>query len=72
MQELRALSFRTGVIVAVICIICYVLSFAQMLLPLSAVTKGVLWTVFFGLAKACQYAALVILGSVVAELVGCA
>jgi phosphoglycolate phosphatase len=33
-----------------------------MLLPLSAVTKGVLWTVFFGLAKACQYAALVILG----------
>ena len=62
MQELRALSFRTGVIVAVICIICYVLSFAQMLLPLSAVTKGVLWTVFFGLAKACQYAALVILG----------
>lgn len=59
---LKGLSFRTGVIVAVACVICYVLSFAQMLLPLSVAAKGVLWTVFFGLAKTCQYTALLILG----------
>lgn len=33
-----------------------------MLLPISAVAKGVLWVVFFGLAKTCQYAAILILG----------
>lgn len=62
LQYLRSLSFRAGVVVGALCVFCYVLSFAQMLLPLSTVTKGVLWTVFFGLAKACQYMALVILG----------
>lgn len=61
-QFLTRLSFRTGVLVAVACAVCYVLSFAQMLLPLSVATKGVLWTVFFGLAKTCQYTALLILG----------
>lgn len=61
-QLLRSLSFRTGVVVAAVCVICYVISFAQMMLPVSAVTKGVLWTIFFGLAKTCQYTALVILG----------
>ena len=34
-----------------------------MLLPVSATTKGVLWVVFFGLAKTFQYAALLILGT---------
>ena len=39
-----------------------ILSFAQMLLPISAAAKGVLWTVLFGMAKTCQYGGLTILG----------
>ncbi len=59
---LQSLSFRTGVIVLVCCIPFYILSFAQMLLPISATAKGVLWTILFGLAKTCQYGGLTILG----------
>jgi len=59
---LQSLSFRTGVIVLLSCIPFYVLSFAQMLLPISVAAKGVLWTVLFGMAKACQYGGLTILG----------
>lgn len=59
---LQRFSFRTGVIVLVLCIPCYVISFAQMALPISATTKGVLWFVFFGLAKTFQYGGLTILG----------
>ena len=59
---LHSLSFRTGVIVLLCCIPFYILSFAQMLLPTSAATKGVLWAVLFGLAKTCQYGGLTILG----------
>ncbi|MCR5180012.1 MAG: hypothetical protein K6C30_02180 [Bacteroidaceae bacterium] len=59
---LQSLSFRTGVIVLMSCIPFYILSFAQMLLPISAAAKGVLWTVLFGLAKTCQYGGLTILG----------
>lgn len=33
-----------------------------MLLPISAAAKGVLWFIFFGLAKTTQYTALAILG----------
>ncbi len=62
-QRLGRLSFRTGIIILVLCVICYIVSFAQMLLPLSAAMKGVLWTVFFGLAKTCQYTAILILGT---------
>ncbi len=62
-QWLGQLSFRTGIMVAVLCVICYIVSFAQMLLPLSPTTKGILWTVFFGLAKTFQYTALLILGT---------
>lgn len=62
-QWLSRLSFRTGLIVATLCAICYIFSFAQILLPLTAATKGILWTVFFGLAKTFQYTALLILGS---------
>lgn len=61
-EWLRGLSLRTGLLVGAACIACYILSFAQMLLPLSLTTKGVLWTVFFGMAKALQYSALLILG----------
>lgn len=61
-QWLQGLSFRTGVFVLLCCIPFYVLSFAQMLLPISVAAKGVLWTIFFGLAKTCQYGGLTILG----------
>ena len=59
---LQSLSFRTGVIVLLCCIPFYILSFAQMLLPISVTAKGVLWTVLFGLAKTCQYGGITILG----------
>ena len=59
---LQSLSFRTGVIVLLSCIPFYILSFAQMLLPISTAAKGVLWTELFGLAKTCQYGGLTILG----------
>ncbi len=59
---LQSLSFRTGVIVLLCCIPFYILSFAQMLLPISVMAKGILWTVLFGLAKTCQYGGLTILG----------
>ncbi|MCQ2246429.1 MAG: hypothetical protein MJZ69_06545 [Bacteroidaceae bacterium] len=59
---LSSLSFRTGVIVLLCCIPFYILSFAQMALPISTQTKGILWVVLFGLAKTCQYGGLTILG----------
>ena len=37
---LQSLSFRTGVIVLLCCIPFYILSFAQMLLPISTAAKG--------------------------------
>ena len=61
-HRLQSLSFRTGVIVLLCCIPFYILSFAQMLLPISVTAKGILWTVLFGLAKTCQYGGLTILG----------
>ncbi len=60
---LQSLSFRTGVIVLLCCIPFYILSFAQMALPISTEAKGVLWVVLFGLAKTCQYGGLTILGA---------
>ena len=59
---LQSLSFRTGVIVLLCCIPFYILSFAQMLLPISVTAKGILWTILFGLANTCQYGGLTILG----------
>jgi phosphoglycolate phosphatase len=44
------------------CIPFYILSFAQMALPISVEAKGVLWFILFGLAKTCQYGGLTILG----------
>lgn len=61
-EWLQSLSFRTGVIVLLSCIPFYILSFAQMLLPISVAAKGILWTVLFGMAKTCQYGGLTILG----------
>ena len=59
---LAGLSFRTGVIVLLSCIPFYILSFAQMALPISVEAKGVLWFILFGMAKTCQYGGLTILG----------
>ena len=59
---LSGLSFRPGVIVLLMCIPFYILSFAQMALPISVEAKGVLWFILFGLAKTCQYGGLTILG----------
>lgn len=59
---LASLSYRTGVIVIIACVIFYIISFAQMLLPISVAAKSALWVIFFGLAKTAQYTALLILG----------
>ena len=61
-QWLSHLSFRTGVIVLLCCIPCYILSFAQMALPISTTLKSVLWFILFGMAKTLQYGGLTILG----------
>lgn len=59
---LKRFSFRTGVIVLIMCIPCYILSFAQALLPISTESKFILWVIFFGLAKTFQYGGLTIVG----------
>lgn len=60
--RIQKLSFRTGIIVLSICVPFYIMSFAQMFLPISTQTKGVLWIILFGLAKTFQYAGITILG----------
>ena len=60
---LEKLSFRTGVILLLLCAVCYVLSFAQMALPFSVAAKGVLWFILFGTAKTLQYSGLTIIGA---------
>lgn len=59
---LSSLSFRTGVVVLLLCVPFYVLSAVQFFLPISIEAKGVLWVLFFGLAKTAQYGGLAILG----------
>ena len=59
---LKRFSFKTGLIILSLCIPFYILSFAQMAMDFSYSVKGVLWVVFFGLAKTFQYAGLAILG----------
>lgn len=61
-KYLQNLSFKKGVIVLCLCLPCYFISFAQVLLPISVEAKGVLWFIFFGLAKTFQYAGITILG----------
>ena len=61
-NRLQGLSFRSGLIVLALAGICYVISFAQALLPISVAWKGSLWVAFFGLAKAFQYSGLLIIG----------
>ena len=59
---LATLAFRTGVLVLASCVLFYLLSFAQALLPISAEAKSVLFIIFFGLAKTAQYSGLAIVG----------
>lgn len=59
---LATLSFRTGVVVLASCLLFYLFSFAQALLPISAEAKSVLFIIFFGLAKTTQYSGLAIVG----------
>lgn len=62
-EKLKTLSFSTGVIVLLLCVPFYIISFAQMGLDfLSPSAKTVLWVVFFGLAKTFQYSGITILG----------
>ncbi|MDD2961427.1 MAG: hypothetical protein PHR45_05010 [Muribaculaceae bacterium] len=61
-QFLSQFSFRTGIIIMICCIPCYIFSFAQIMLPISATTKWILWVVFFGLAKTFQYTGITIIG----------
>jgi phosphoglycolate phosphatase len=59
---LGTLSYRSGIIAVIACVVFYVISFTQMLLPISVAAKGALWVIFFGLAKTAQYSAIIILG----------
>lgn len=59
---LKRFSFKTGIIILSLCIPFYIISFAQMTMDFSYSVKGILWIVFFGLAKTCQYLGLGILG----------
>ena len=43
-QRLSYLSFKTGVVIMLLCVVCYIVSFAQMMLPWSVATKGLVWT----------------------------
>lgn len=60
--KLKLLSFRTGVFILLMCIPFYIASFAQILLPFQNSTKGILWVILFGLAKAFQYTGGLIIG----------
>ena len=61
-RRFAALPPRIGIICLVLCAIFYAASFLQMLLPISAAAKSVLWVILFGLAKTAQYTAVTILG----------
>ena len=58
----KRLSTRTGVILLIVCILLYLASGIQALLPLEESTKGILFIIFFGLAKVFQYSAIAVLG----------
>ena len=60
---LHRLSFRTGVVVLLLCIPFYILSFLQMSWPVSVGMKSALFVIFFGLAKTFQYTGITILGA---------
>lgn len=61
--RLGRLSYRAGVAALAMCVPFYILSFAQMALPIPAAAKGALWVALFGMAKTCQYCGITILGA---------
>ncbi len=61
--RLGRLSYRAGVTALAMCVPFYILSFAQMALPIPAAAKGALWVALFGMAKTCQYCGITILGA---------
>lgn len=61
-EFLKNLSFRTGLFILGLCILFYAISFLQFFLAISIEIKGILWIIFFGLAKTAQYSAILILG----------
>lgn len=56
-------SLRTGIFILLSCVPLYILSFAQMKLPISPLWKSILFVLFFGLAKVAQYGGLIIVGA---------
>lgn len=60
---LSRMTFRTGIIYLIVCLLFYIISFAQLLFPISASAKTALWITFFGLAKVAQYIGLAIVGA---------
>lgn len=62
-NKLGKSAFKIGLILLGFCILCYIISFAQMMLPINITAKGVLWFIFFGMAKTLQYTAIVIMGA---------
>ena len=60
---LQGLSFRTGVVVLLSCVVFYLLSFGVLAMPLPVGLRGALWALFFCLAKSAQYGGLLILGA---------
>ena len=62
LSKLKKLSFKTGLIILSLCIPCYAISFAQMALDINYSLKGILWIIFFGLAKTFQYTGILIIG----------
>ncbi len=59
---LKSLSFRTGVICMLACVVFYIISFAVIPLSISASLRTILWIIFFGMAKTTQYVGIIILG----------
>jgi phosphoglycolate phosphatase len=60
---LARLPYWVGVVVTASCIPFYIISFAQLALPIGTEWKAALWTICFGLAKLFQYCGLAILGA---------
>lgn len=60
---IKKLSFKTGLIVLALCVPCYIISFAQLALDINYTVKGILWVLFFGLAKTLQYTGILIIGT---------
>lgn len=59
---IKGLSTTTGVVLLCLAGLFYVISFAQFGLGYGVGVKAAVWTATFGMAKACQYSGLLIVG----------